>query len=123
MPQTLKKTQTGESTPSRMLLLVGCLALLAMIAVATWWSQRKIYPTATSAESMVLIKKLYTACNLQDAKLLASFERQLAASQSAQQVTAAEFAAFAEIAATAKAGDWKKASGQAFRFARDQRTD
>lgn len=123
MPQALKNKTAGESKPSRMTLLCGCLALLAAIALATWWSQRKIYPTATSAESMVLIKKLYTACNLQDAKLLSKFEQELVASQSAQQVTAAEFAAFSDIAALAKAGEWKKASGQAFRFARDQRTD
>ena len=123
MSQTTKKTKPAEYHPSRLIVLGGCLTLLAVIAFVTWWSQRKIYPVATSAQSMVLIKKLYTACNLQDAKLLASFETQLAASQSAQQVTPDEFAAFSDIASMAKAGDWKKASGQAFRFARDQRTD
>lgn len=123
MQKTTKKTKSEEFQPSRMQVLCGCLAVLAVIVFATWWSQRKIYPPATSAQSMLLIKKLYTACNLKDPKLLATFETQLAASQSAQQVTPAEFAAFSEIASTAKAGDWKKASGQAFRFARDQRTD
>ncbi|MGC4002463.1 MAG: hypothetical protein QM811_04700 [Pirellulales bacterium] len=109
------------SSRTKSLVAVFCILL---VGVGAWaWMNRRIYPEVTSAESLRLIKLMYTAANTKNVKLLTNFEKELAAAVRAKHVGDDEATAFAGIAQTAREGDWKSAEQAAYRFALDQRRD
>ena len=93
-----------------MLLLIAC-------SLLTGCSQ---HPKATSRESLEFIKQVYTACNTQDSKRLASCEERLAELQSEEKISKEEVKSFKRVLEIASKGDWESAQDIAFQFAKDQ---
>lgn len=116
-------TSQSENRSANRAILGGILALLLLTVGMRWWLNRKIYPPVSSGTSLVLIKQLYTACNTKNMTLLEKFEQRLAREQQQGQVSPEEADHFREISSLAREGEWETASKNAFRFARDQRTD
>ncbi|MDX1965072.1 MAG: hypothetical protein SFX18_18140 [Pirellulales bacterium] len=115
--------QRTTTDPWRLRVLMACLGMTILCAAAVWWSQRRIYPPASSPESMTLIKQLYTACNTQSTALL---EKTLLRMQTALQrgeLTAMEHNSMELIANRAKAGEWESATRAMLKYAQDQRRD
>ena len=87
-----------------LLLLVGC----------------NSQPLATSAESMELIKQVYTACNTQSLKRLDAAEAKLELLVEQQLVSAAEQEEFKAIVAIARERKWEESQRRALAFAQAQ---
>jgi hypothetical protein len=111
---------TDEGNPNRLRWLLAFAALLFIPVAIIWWPGCRQYPTATSAESMKLIKLLYTACNTKDAARLKHLEQRVEKAAQGGQLTATEQESFARIISLARDGSWQAAEKAAFRFAQDQ---
>jgi hypothetical protein len=111
-----------DQLPNRQRLwqLVGVAGLLTIAVLFVWWPGCRKYPTATSKESMALIKLLYSACNTKDLARLAKVEQDLEKATQEGKISPAEQVSFAQIIRLAKQGDWENAEKAAYRFAQDQ---
>jgi hypothetical protein len=96
------------------------LGILTIAIALIWRPGCRYYPPITSPEGMQVVKLLYTACNTQDPVRLSQAQQQLSALQAQGKITGRELAAFESIIQLAKAGEWKKAEMQSYRFVEDQ---
>lgn len=87
-----------------MLLLVGC----------------NPQPRATTAESMELIKQVYTACNTKNTERLEKAEAKLKTLVDQQLISEDERVEFESIIVQAREGQWEKAQHRALSYAEAQ---
>ena len=117
-----KRTLTSAADPllSRMRWSLAALAVLLIGLAVVWWPRGHKYPPATSREAYVLMDALHTACNTKNAGSLDKIEAWIAREKAEGKLGAGEEDAFARIIATARAGGWSEADGEAVRFSQDQ---
>ena len=99
---------------------LGALAVLLIGLAAVWWPRGHQYPPATSREAYVIMDALHTACNTKNAGSLQKIEAWIARVKTEGKLSAGEDEVFARIIATARAGRWSEADGEAIRFSQDQ---
>lgn len=107
-------SDTCTRRPTRRWLLAATACLLAGLAGCTR------YPRATSKESMVLIKALYTACSSRDVRRLDRVEKAIRKEADEGKLTPEEAAAFQRIVEQARAGEWEDAASASYAFATAQ---
>lgn len=112
--------QDENSDTSRLRWLIAAALVLAVPMAVLWWPGCRQYPPVASAESLQLMKLLYTACNTKDPVRLTKVEQGLEQLNRAGKLTTAERSSYDQIIAMAKAGEWKQAEDAAYRFAQDQ---
>lgn len=100
--------------------LIGLAGVLAIPLLVIWWPGCREYPPVTSAESLYLMKLLYTACNTKDPVRLAKVEQGVTKASNTGKLTPPEQTAFAKIISMTKEGRWQDAEKAAFRFVQDQ---
>jgi hypothetical protein len=114
-------TSAAADAPfSRLRWPLAALAILLIGLAAIWWPRGHKYPPATSREAYVIMDALHTACNTKNAGSLGKIEAWIAREKVEGKLGAGEEDAFARIIATARAGRWSEADGEAVRFSQDQ---
>jgi len=105
-----------SSKPLRFLIngAVGMLLMMLLLVGCT------TQPRATTAESMELIKQVYTACNTKNTERLERAEVQLKTLVDQQLISEDERVEFESIIAQARAGQWEKAQKRALSYAKAQ---
>jgi hypothetical protein len=101
--------------------MLFALGLLLLCAAVLYWWNLPTYPRVQSAESLRMIKLVYSACNMQDTQLLSRCEHELQQAHAAGQINDEEQSHFLQIIAQAKQGDWQTSAQAAMKFAQDQR--
>ncbi|MEX2168599.1 MAG: hypothetical protein WD851_04780 [Pirellulales bacterium] len=94
--------------------------LLALLIGGVWWLTRLQYPEVTSAESLNLVRALYTACSSQNPQRLDKVEQKVAQTHQTGNLTQSELASFQSIIAQARDGRWEEAAQSSYQFAEDQ---
>lgn len=97
-------------------LSIGVLGVLVMLLLVGCNPQ----PRATTAESMELIKQVYTACNTKNTERLEKAEARLKTLVDQQLISEDERVEFESIIAQAREGQWEKAQNRALSFAETQ---
>ncbi len=114
-------SSTAADRPhSRLPWALAALAVLIIGLAVVWWPPGHTYPPATSREAYVIMDALHTACNTKNAGSLGKIEAWIAREKAEGKLGAGEEDAFARIIATARAGQWSEADGEAVRFSQDQ---
>ncbi len=93
--------------------VLGVLVMLMLVGCNT-------QPQATTAESMELIKQVYTACNTKNMERLEKAEAKLKTLVDQQVISEDERVEFESIIAQARAGQWEEAQSRALSFAEAQ---
>jgi hypothetical protein len=112
--------QYNEPGRFRTRALFSAVAVLVIAVVVIWWPGCHKYPAATSRESYVLMKALYTACNTKNVDSLSKIERWVDQAAREGKLGPAEQDAFAGIIGMAKNGQWQEATKETYRFSEDQ---
>jgi hypothetical protein len=99
---------------------LAALAVLLIGLAAVWWPHGHKYPAATSREAYEIMDHLHTACNTKNSVSLDKIEAWIAGLKAEGKLGADEGDAFARIIATARAGRWSEADGEAVHFSQDQ---
>jgi len=115
-----KKPAKADRPRSRLGWPLAALAILLIGLVAIWWPRGHKYPPATSREAYIIMDALHTACNTKNSGSLDKIEAWIAREKAEGILGADEEDAFARIIATARAGRWSEADGEAVHFSQDQ---
>ncbi len=94
--------------------------LIAILACIFIFPGCRSQPRATSAESMDLIKQVYTACNTKNIERLDRAEAMLKTLIDQQLISGAEQVEFESILTQAREGKWDVAQRRALAFAEAQ---
>jgi hypothetical protein len=78
------------------------------------------HPEVSSAESLTLLRALYTACSSKNPERLEKVEQEVNRTQSAGKLTDEELESFQAIIAQAREGAWDEAARESYRFAEAQ---
>lgn len=118
-----KRTPTASAADrpaSRFRWPLSALAILLIGLAVVFWPRGHKYPSATSREAYIIMDTLHTACNTKNAGSLDKIEAWIAREKTAGKIGPDEENVFARIIATARAGGWSEADGEAVRFSQDQ---
>jgi hypothetical protein len=114
--QSLAERYFSMSSKPRLSLNGGALGVLVILLLVGCNTQ----PRATTAESMELIKKVYTACNTKNTERLEKAEAELKTLVDQQLISEDERVEFESIITQAREGQWEKAQNRALSFAEAQ---
>jgi hypothetical protein len=111
---------SADGDRQKKIVLVVALSILALIAIYTWWSNRRIYPTSSSGEAEAIVKALYSACNFKKPELLENVAKRVTSASQKNEITNEERTALEGVIKQARDGSWTDAMKASLKFAKDQ---
>jgi hypothetical protein len=112
--------EDDETPASRSLGKIGVLCVLIGLLCVLWWPGCRQYPELSNRDAIILHQALYSVCSSRDPSRIAPFEQKLAGAEGDGTLNPEQAAAFRNVLALAKSGDWDTAKAASYRFAEDQ---